>query len=156
EAQKLLSQGRSQQALDVLHNIPVSSVDPQPWLDRADAHLALGQIPQAIYALRVADELGASDPAYASHAALTRAALQLARNKPAEAIMALEQVARPKIEGRAYSYFVFRRVALPGLLLPRLDLLQRTGDDLAVYRQLAQLYSAQGRAGDATWASRQA
>ncbi len=35
------------------------------------------------------------------------------------------------------------------LLLPQLDLLQRTPDDLALFEQLEQLYRQQGRLADA-------
>lgn len=152
QARALLAQGQSQQALAILQRIPIANTDPQPWLYRADAYLAIGQLPQARYCLRIAEALGASNPTTLAQAVSSFARFYLAQAQPAEAISVLEYAARPQISGQAYSFFVFRRPGLPGLLLPRLDLLQRTSEDLAVYRQLAQLYAKQGRSDDAAWA----
>ena len=153
DALALLAQGRPQEALDALRAVPTSDVDPSLWLDRAEAHLALGQLAQVRYELRVAETVGVMPSA---RAALTRAALHVALGQTKEAISALEVVTRPQIRDSAYSQVVFRRIGLPGPLLPRLAMLQRTSEDLAVYRELARLYAEEGRASDAAWAREQA
>jgi len=152
-ARALLAQGRAEEALVALGGVPLANTNPRPWLDRADAHLMLGQYAQARYALRVARTLGGEDLA---QGALSRATLFLTQGQAEGAIAALEQVARPRVGGVAYDGIVFRRLGLPGMFPPSLDLLQRTPEDLAVYRQLAQLYAGAGRSADAAWAEGQA
>ena len=152
-ARALLEQGRPGEALVALSDIPLASADPQPWLDRADAHRALGQYAEARYALRMAQVLGGDGTA---QGALSRAALMLAQGQTEAAIAALEQTARPQIGGVSYDGLVFRRLGLPGLFPPSLDLLQRTPEDLAVYRELSELYAGAGRSADAAWAEGQA
>ncbi|MDP9311248.1 MAG: O-antigen ligase family protein [Chloroflexota bacterium] len=155
EARALLAAGQPKQALVALERVPFGSAAPQPWLDRADAHLALQQLPQAAYALRVAGGLDAGAPATAIHAALSQSALALAQGQPDAAIAALEQRAWPQIRVQAYDFYVFGRVGLPGQLLPRVELLQQTSEHLELYRRLAELYRLGGRAADAAWAEQQ-
>jgi O-antigen ligase/tetratricopeptide (TPR) repeat protein len=152
-AQALLAQGRPEDALAALQAVPIASEHPLPWLDRADAHLMLGQLAQARYALNTAWILGAGR---LSHNGLSQAAYHLARGQRDNAIAALERVARPQIGNIPYDAVVFQQIGLPGTLLPSVAMLQRTVEDLAVYRQLAQLYAGEGRSGDAAWAEEQA
>lgn len=152
-ARALLAEGHAEAALAILSDIPVASTDPEPWLDRADAHRMLGQLAQARYALRVARALGGDELA---QGALSQAALHLAERRAEDAINALERAARPRLGGVSYDGIVFRRLGLPGMFPPSLDLLQRTAEDLAVHRQLGQLYAEAGRSADAAWAEGQA
>ena len=157
DARAFLSMEQPQQALDALASVPLQSSAPLPWIDRADAHLALGQIREAAYALRVAQELRAPDESpTAVHFAMSSASLSLARGDIEEATHTLESVARPELILLSYHQVLYRRLGLPGLLIPPLDLLQRTEDDLAAYRRLAELYRSQGRAADAAWSEQQA
>lgn len=155
-AQALLADGHPEEALAALEAVPVVSSDPLPWLDRADAHLALGQQAQARYALSIAQVLGAGDAAHRAHNALSIAAYHRAQGRADDAIAALERAARPQVERVSYDVAIYRRSPLPGLLLPGLTMLQRTEEDLAVYRELAHLYAEEGRQGDAAWAEAQA
>lgn len=156
QARALIANGQYQQTLDLLQKIPLTDASPQPWLDRADAHLGLGQLREARYALQVATELRNVSPAGRAHATLTRAAIALRSGDQEQAIAALEATARPQLNEELYEYGVFWRLGLPGTFLPSLDRLQRTRDDLQIYRQLADLYTQAGRADDATWAQSQA
>ncbi len=146
QAQALLAQGQPAQALAELDQVPISSASPLPWIDRAMVFIALGQLEQAEFALDTARTLqGAGIHAsVAAFDARARAALALARGEQAQAIDALEAAAYPGVR-LSYSYVLFHRVALPGELSPQVDLLQRTADDLAVYRQLATLHEQQGQ-----------
>jgi O-antigen ligase len=156
--QDLLEQGEPQQALDLLEAIPPTSSEPLPWLDRANAHLALGQISRARYALHMADTLRRLhiSPFIATQAALSHAALLLAMEKEEQAIPMLEGAAFSHAVGSSYSYGVFQHLDLPGKFQPRLELLQRTEADLAVYRLLVQLYAEQGEQEGAVWAQTRA
>ncbi len=158
EARALLSQNQPEQALEVLAAIPLSNADPLPWLDRADAHLALAQEKNAAYALQVAETLRSNNqhPETDAQAALSQAALAVMQGNPQEALAALEAVARPQLSRNGYGYGIYRQVGLPGILQPNLDLLRRTGDDLAVYQQLARLYEQMERPQDAAWAQKMA
>jgi O-antigen ligase len=163
-ARALLQTGEPRQALELLDQVPLSSADPLPWIDRAAAHVALhddepGELAQARYALHVADRLRFANQYTASAgapAALAHAAYALAHNKPAQAIAALEQAVLPTVTRDGYAYGIFRRVGLPGTFSPRLDLLQRTADDLEAFRLLAELYAREGRADRAEWAGERA
>jgi tetratricopeptide (TPR) repeat protein len=141
-------------ALTLLQRIPMASTDPLPWLDRANAHIALGEYRQAEYALQVAHIMSSNKPSFhlTAYQALTKAALARARGETTKAIEALETAAKPRLSREGYGYGTYRRVRLPGDLQPQLDLLQRTADDLAVFEQLATLYEQQGRAEEAMWA----
>jgi tetratricopeptide (TPR) repeat protein len=158
QAQTLLDQGAAQQALDLLEQIPRSSADPLPWLYRTDMHIALGEYERAAYTLRVAQTLRVNKryPGTDAHAALSEARLALAQDERQAAITALEQAARPQVTRDGYGYGIYRQVGVPGTLQPRLDLLQRTADDLAVYHMLAEVYQEQGQVEDATWAAQRA
>ncbi len=151
-----MAAGEPQQALIALERIPHGSAASQPWLDRADAHLALHQLPQAAFALRVTEELDTRVPVTAVQGALSQAALALAQGQPDAAIAALELRARPHIRLQPYEFYVFDRIGLPGQLLPRVELLQQTGEHLELYRRLAELYRQGGRSADAAWAEQQA
>ena len=91
-----------------------------------------------------------------AQAALSQAALAVMQGNPQEALAALEAVARPQLSRNGYGYGIYRQVGLPGILQPNLDLLRRTGDDLAVYQQLARLYEQMERPQDAAWAQKMA
>lgn len=147
-AQRLLAEGQPADALAALQSVPVTSAHPLPWLDRADAYIRLGQYAQARYALQVANIVGADTLA---HNALSLAAYHRAKGSSERAIDDLEGLVRPQRDLVPYSA-VFHRFGLPGQLVPSLDLLQRTGEDLAVYRRLAQLYAEAGRSAGAAWA----
>jgi hypothetical protein len=149
EVSALLARGQPQRALDALRAIPQSSADPLPWIDRAAAHVALGQLPQARYALRIASELGAAGHNTAAPAAIVLADYYTALGRPDDALEALEQAAGPIGGGQAYSFYVFRRPTLDGQLAPQLDLLQRTPEDLALWRRLADAYAQRGKASEA-------
>ncbi len=155
-AQALLAQDKPEEALAALQAAPVANRNVLPWLDRADAYVALGQLPQARYALAVAWALGADGPAFRARAALSQARFCLVEGRTADARAFLERAACLQMDGPIYSYGVFYRFGLPGSLLPSLDMLQRTSDDLAVYRELAELYAQEGRSADAAWAQGQA
>jgi tetratricopeptide (TPR) repeat protein len=158
-ARELLEQGEPEQALAVLETIPLSRVEPLPWFDRANAHLALGQLDRARYALRVGDTLWKSNQytsSTAAYATLSRAALLLAEGKRTQAIRALERGVLLQMLADGYSHAIFDRMRLPGKLQPRLDMLQRTADDLAIYRLLVQLYTEQGEPEMARWAQMRA
>ncbi len=150
EAQALLAQGQPEQALAVLDTVSVRSASPLPWLGRAEMYVTLGQLERAEAALDTASALQASGvhAQTAAYDARVRAALALARGQEAQAIAALEEAAYPRVS-LGYSYALFHRFSLPGELAPRLDLLQRTPDDLAVYRQLATLHQQQGHTDEA-------
>jgi hypothetical protein len=156
KARALLSAGLPQQALAALSSVPISHASPLPWLDRGDVYLALGRIPQARYAHEVAAALRAYDaPQTAVRAALLDSALALQLGDTQAATIALESVMRPKVTLLSYDV-VRRQFELPGLLAPRLAVLQRNADDLTAYRRLAELYRSQGRAADAAWSEEQA
>lgn len=151
----LLQRGYPRKALALLDTIPLSDPEPFPWFDRARAHLALGEQAQAQYAFGAGHMLWHDNPytsAAATIAAITRAALLRAQNEHEAAIHALESAVLPRVVGDGYSYSVFGRVGLPGVLQPRLDLLQRTADDLAIYRQLERWYRERGMEQRANWA----
>ena len=76
--------------------------------------------------------------------------------QPELAIKELERVVLPRPVFHPGSVPLFLHVNLPGDLPPQLRILERTADDLAVYRQLAELYAQQGRDADAAWAREQA
>lgn len=157
---QLLAAGKPDKALALLNSPSSSKADPLNWLDRADIHLALGQLAEAEYALRIVDTLRYSRsymPGYAdARSALSHAALSLAQGDTAQAIRDLDGVARPRITRDGYGYGVYHRVGLPGSLLPQVDMLQQTAYDVEVYRQLGLLYEQQGRADDAAWARKRA
>ena len=153
DARRALRDGRAREALAMLGAVPTSNAAPVIWLDRADAHLALGQLRQAAYALHLVQEIRADRGA---RFALTKAAYLLAMGEREKAVAVLEQVARPGITETNYSVAVYARIGLPGALLPRLAMLERNSDDLAVFRQLAQLYAEDGRIQDARWVDEQA
>lgn len=155
EGQRLLKEGRAVEALAIFDRVPISLATPLPWIDRADAHLALDQLPQARYALRMASLLGADGPATSAHMALTRAAYHTARGAADDALVALEYPVRSQGGGRPYDFFVYGRGSLPAELLPQLDMLNRTVDHLDVYRALEQVYRARGQQQDAAWAAAQ-
>ena len=155
QAQRLIAQGRPEQSLAVLDAIPLTSADPQPWLDRADAHLLLEQMDEARYALLIAEMLQKNSQfaaATRTHAALVRARLLLRQGQRTQAAAVLRGAAHAGDPFSSYNYSLFRRPRLPGDLLPWLDLLQRTRRDVEMYRLLAQLEAEQGR----TWALRMA
>jgi len=156
--QDMLEQGEAQQALEMLEAIPLTSSDVLPWLDRANAHLALGQMDQARYALHMADTLRRLhvSPFIATQAALSHAALLLAEGNKEKVIPVLEGAVRGNAVGSPYSLGVFQQIDLPGKFCPRLDLLQRTESDLAIYRLLVQLYTEQGTHERAIWAQKRA
>lgn len=153
----LLAQGEPQQALELLKQVPENNKSPLPWLDRANAHLAFGQVAEGTYALAVADTLRSTgtSPETDAYNGLTHAAYAQAQGQTTQVIADLEGAVKPTVKLR-YSYALYRRIGLPGDLQPRLDLLQSTADDLAVYRQLATLYEQQGRTTDAAWAQERA
>jgi O-antigen ligase/tetratricopeptide (TPR) repeat protein len=155
QARALLEEGKPAQALAVLETIPLSSVEPLPWFDRANAHLALGQMDRARYALRVGDTMWKSNQytsSTAAYAALSRAALLLAEGEREQATRALERGVLTHMLADGYSHAIFDHMRLPGKLQPRLDMLQHTADDLAIYRLLVQLYTEQGTHERAIWA----
>ncbi len=158
EVAMLLQQGNPQEALVVLRRIPLGETNPIPWLDRAQAHLDLGQLRHAKYALRVASILHNNrlESDAGTYVARMRAAVRLKEGQPQEAIAALELVVRPNFTQEVYGYGMFRSVDFPGVLLLHLEMLQRTSEDLAVYHQLEHLYAAEGRLDDAAWAREQA
>ncbi|NJN66968.1 MAG: hypothetical protein HC884_09795 [Chloroflexaceae bacterium] len=160
EVRMLLSQDKPTQALDLLNTYaPLSTSDPLAWFDRAEVHLALGQHQEARYALDTADALRSAHQTFATteaHAALLRAEFWLAEGQPGLALAVLERAARPQLSLEGYGYGAFHRIGLPGLLHPRLDLLQRTADDLRVYTLLARLSEEQGKRDQAAWARTQA
>lgn len=160
EIRILLNEGKAQEALALLQQNPPKRANTQYWVQRADAHIALGQLDEARYVLRIADTLRYSSsyiPDYMeTRVALSHAKLSLAEQKPAQAIAHLESIARPQLSRDGYSYGIFRRVGLPGTFLPPLDILRRTADDLEMYRLLAQLYSEQGDDNKAIWAQQYA
>ena len=153
-AQALLAAGQPGEALAALAKVPLENASPQPWVDRAEAHLALGEVREADYALAVARS---SAPTIRSAARRPqpwqrlrwhwRAVTRRRQSQPLRASCGQWSGLAP------YQRIVFRRLGLPGILLPPLDLLQRTDEDLAAYRRLAELYGAQGRAADAAWAA---
>jgi O-antigen ligase len=151
-SRSLLETNQPQAALQVLQQIPLSSIDPLPWLDRTDAHIALGQLPQARYTLRMATTLGAENPGTAAQYALTRANFLASTGRQAEVEQTLRRAVKPTVIGRPFDLAAFGGVGLPNQLVPQLDLLQRTADDLAIYRRLTQIYAEQGRTADAAWA----
>lgn len=155
-ATTLIAQGRAWQALALLAEVPVHDRSAIIWLDRSAAHLALGELPQADYTLKMAYTLGAGSADLAAPAALVQAKLALARSNPGAAIAALEQVVQPNLSEMAYSLAVFRRIALPGPLLPEVAVLQRTAADHDVLMLLADLYMEQQRPADAMWARQEA
>lgn len=162
EVQVLLAQGEAGQALDLLDtHTSLSTSDPLVWYDRAEVHLSLGQYGEARYALDTADTLRSAHQAFATtdaHAALLHAALLLAEgeDRMGQAIAILEHAVRPHLALEGYGYGAFHRIGLPGLLQPRLALLQQTRDDLRVYTLLARLYEEQGRMEEAARAQRRA
>jgi len=151
-ARTLLAAGRPKEAVAALAGVPIVSTDPLPWLDRADAYVAMGQCREARYALRVAQVLCAER---FTGDALSLAAYHRMCGRAEDAIAVLEAFVRPKRDATPYS-LVYHRFGLPGALVPSLDMLQRTAEDLAVYRQLAELYAAERRSDDAAWAEGQA
>lgn len=157
EVDMLLQQGRPREALAMLGRIPFGDTNPFPWLDRAQTHLDLGQLRHAKYAVRVASTLHNNrlESDAGTLVARVRAAVRLKEGQPQEAIAALELVVRPNFTQEGYGYGVFRSVDFPGVLLPHLEMLQRTSEDLAAYRQLEHLYEAEGRMDDAAWAREQ-
>jgi O-antigen ligase/tetratricopeptide (TPR) repeat protein len=146
DARALIAQGHPQEGLDRLRAISIRSADPLPWLTRAEAHLALGQLSQARYALRAADELGGSR---LTRSSLAYADWYLAKGRARDAIAELERAAGPSTLNGHYNAVVFRRGGFPGVLLPGLALLERTSDDAEVLRRLARLYALDGRAEEA-------
>jgi O-antigen ligase/tetratricopeptide (TPR) repeat protein len=155
QAQRLIAQGRPAQSLAVLDAIPLTSADPHPWLDRADAHLLLAQMDEARYALRIAETMRQNSQVAAAtrtHAALVRARLLLRQGQRTRAAAVLRGAAHAGDPFSSYSYSLFRRPRLPGDLLPRLELLQRTRQDVEMYHLLAQLEVEQGRTDEADWA----
>lgn len=159
QVRDLLKQHAPQPALDLLDTIPLSSADPMPWIDRADVHLALGQIDQARYALNIAETLRHAnpyDPPTRIPMALSWARLLSHEGEQQQALEVLSRAAQPRLTRDGYGYGTFRRIGLPGNLQPRLDLLQRTADDLTLYRMLEQHYTAAGMAHDAAWARQRA
>ncbi len=156
EARGLLDAGQSVQALALLQGVPISARSALIWIDRAEAHIALGQLREGRYALEVAAALdGDESPDSAARLALLRAALFTQQERHSEAIAALETVMRPRIVFLPYD-MIYRQFSMPGLFVPRLAMLERTIDDLEAYHRLAQLYTLAGRTDDAEWADRQA
>lgn len=152
EAQRFLAEGNPNAALATLRTAPFTDKSPQPWLDRAEAHIALDQVPQAEYSLHVATRLQAdSSTATAVQARLVEARLFLKKNETQKAIDALEAVLYPQITHAAivYNWYVFRRIGLPGPLLPSVRMLKRTCRDLEAFEMLAELYVEQGYRVDA-------
>lgn len=149
-------QNRPAAAIAVLQSIDVRDRDPLIWLDRALAHLALGELNQARYTVEIAKVIGARSPQYSSFASLVEARLALARHDSQAATAALEFAARPNVYHIGYSLGVFRRISMPGPLVPQVDLLQRTAVDLEILKLLAILYHDQGRTSDAAWANQRA
>ncbi len=156
EARGLLDAGQSVQALALLQGVPTSRRSALIWIDRAEAHIALGQLREGRYALEVAAALeGDESPDSAARLALLRAALLTLQDRHSEAIAALETVMRPRIVFLPYD-MIYRQFSMPGLFVPRLAMLERTIDDLEAYHRLSQLYTLAGRLEDAEWADRQA
>jgi len=151
-ARSLIAAGRPADAIAALAAVPIVSADPLPWLDRADAYVVMGQCREARYALRAAQVLGAEQ---LTGDALSLAAYYRACGRAGDAIDVLEAFVRPKQDTPPYS-LVYHRFGLPGTLVPSLDMLRRTPEDLAVYQQLAELYAAAGRSDDAAWARQRA
>jgi len=151
-ARSFIAANRPADAIAALASVPIVSTDPLPWLDRADAYVAMGQCREARYALRVAQVLGAER---FTADALSLAAYYRACGRAQDASGTLEAFVRPKQDTPPYS-LVYHRFGLPGALVPSLDMLQRTPEDLAVYQQLAELYAAAGRSDDAAWAGQRA
>lgn len=156
EARGLLDAGQSVQALALLQGVPTSRRSALIWIDRAEAHIALGQLREGRYALEVAAALeGDESPDSAARLALLRAALLTLQDRHSEAIAALETVMRPRIVFLPYD-MIYRQFSMPGLFVPRLAMLERTIDDLEAYHRLSQLYTLAGRLEDAEWADRHA
>ncbi len=155
EAHHLMADQRADLALAVLKRVSYGNRDPRIWLDRAAAHVKLGQLPQATYALRVARILRGEFPAIDALAARTAAELHISRGQRSEAIQSLEQLLLPTPVYRSSSVPFFRHHSLPGDLIPCLRMLERTEEDLDAYRQLAHLYAQEGRRGDERWAMEQ-
>jgi O-antigen ligase len=156
-AMGMLESGRPRQALELLSQESYRSSSPTPWILRANAHLALGELAQAEYATKVAAALGAGDiPIVATIYATTSARIYLGRGNPAAAIAALEAVTRPELRVAPYHNVQYRRQDLPGLYLPPVDMLRRTNADLDAYALLAAAYRSQGREAGASWAESQA
>jgi O-antigen ligase/tetratricopeptide (TPR) repeat protein len=153
EVQQLLVEGDPQQALERLQAIPETSADPLPWLDRAEAHIALGETSAAVYALNVADTLRKKTVSIEIDTIFARVSAQryLAEGQVAQAISALEREAYPQID-LAYGYSLFHRLELPGSLHPQVAILQHTDEGVRLYALLADLYEQQGRDEEAAWA----
>jgi tetratricopeptide (TPR) repeat protein len=156
DARRLLDDGQAAQALSALQVVPVTSRSSLIWIDRAEAHIALGQSRAARYALETALTLeGNNGVDTASRLALLRAGLLTLEGKHAAAITVLEGVVRPRLMILPYD-LVNRQFSLPGILLPRLAMLERSEDDLEAYHRLAQLYRLADREDDALWADARA
>lgn len=152
-ADGLPSREQAGQTLRALSAVSLGSTDYRVWLDRATAHMALGQMPQVGYSFAAAQATGGAGTAIF---ALTSAYCYEAVGQPESAIKALERWTLPGFPQGGYSFLVYSRGSLPGELLPRLAMLERSADDLLVYRNLARLYAQQGRVDDAASMERNA
>lgn len=156
QARTLLDAGESVQALAALQAVPISTRSALIWIDRAEGHIALGQVREGRYALEVAATLeGTSSPDTAARLAMLRAALLTLEGRRGEAIAALEGALRPRIVLLPYD-LIHRQFSMPGMFVPRLAMLERTEDDLEAYYRLGQLYRLEGREEDGLWADRNA
>jgi len=157
-AMALTDRGLARSALETLASVPITNSYPRPWIERARAHLALGQVREAAYALKLADTL-TTRSGFAEddrHAAMVRAALLQEQGDLTSATKALENVVRPQLLVVPYHYTTFHRFGLPGLLLPGLADLATTRADVDASMALSRLYSLQGREEDAAWAQERA
>jgi O-antigen ligase len=155
----LINQNHSQEALDLLDSAPIASrsqLDLLLWLDRADAHIALVQYPQARYALQIVEEASTGqNTIIAARLALSKAAIYKAQNEPVNALLALEAQVHSQVKFSNYHYYVYQCIGLPGYLIPELALLEKSTFDLKVYQQLTEYYRSLGLSSEATWAQAQ-
>lgn len=155
QARRLLADGRPEEALAQLDGLSLGEVTGWTWMARARAHALVGDLALARYEAHAVTALGLPGrQATAPDAALALAALHLAEGSPEEAVAVLETAVLPDASqtSATYAYRVYGRLPLPGLLLPRLELLQQTASHLAVYRELEDLYAEAARDEDASWA----
>ncbi|HEX2987387.1 MAG TPA: hypothetical protein VHS06_04370, partial [Chloroflexota bacterium] len=152
-AHELPSEEEAAETLRSLSVVAPENADYSVWLDRAVAHMTLGETRQARHSLAVARDLGDETN---SAFALASAHYYEAAGQEGMAIKALERAVNIRGAQAAYSLFVYSRPTLPGELLPDLAMLERTADDLLAYRELARLYANQGRMGDADRVERDA
>jgi tetratricopeptide (TPR) repeat protein len=153
----LINEGKLIQAKTILNGAQPLNSSVMTWIDRASTHLYLGEIPQAEYALTVAEKIGVKKHQYnASYFALIEADILIHQNNPEEAINALESIEKPLIKPRNYETWLYQSFGFPNHLLPSLSILEKTEYDLLIFRKLEELYTHENRFEDADWAKNQA